>query len=397
MLQALIDGLADQGGPCQVDVLTTYPLADALEPPADHGDVGVSIISYRPRELVFPLLPLALLAFVADRLGAPGRLFRRTPALRSLSDADVVVDLAGISFADGRGIPVLVYNVLMTGIPLLLGCCVVKCSQALGPFRRPLNRWAATAVLTRVQEIVARGQDTMTHLDALQLPRVSLGADLAFTLRVGDGARAEALRLAREAVDHHEYVALVPSEVVRRYCAGRGIDYVAVLRDFVRRLLDDGERVIILAHATRTGRGRSRMNDLPLIETIATHIDSPELGVLDRSLPPDVLRALVGHSTVTVTGRFHAMISALAEGTPVLVTGWSHKYAEVLREFDLEDWAQPYDELDADSLYARYRALRSVEDEVTGKIRGAIERQRGAAGINFEAIERGRAVAGSRR
>ena len=40
-----------------------------------------------------------------------------------------------------------------------------------------------------------------------------------------------------------------------------------------------------------------------------------------------------------VTSRFHAMISALVERTPLLVVGWSHKYGEVLAQFGLVDAA----------------------------------------------------------
>ena len=165
MLQAVIEGLpgvlagAGAARECRFAVLTTYPQEDRAYAAAVHP--GVRVVPYRPWELIFPLLPLALRVAAARALGVPPRFatrFTLHPALREIARADVVVDVAGISFVDGRGLSLVAYNVLMTGIPRLLGARVVKCAQALGPFRTRLNRTAARAVLPRLAAVVARGE-----------------------------------------------------------------------------------------------------------------------------------------------------------------------------------------------------------------------------------------------
>ncbi len=46
---------------------------------------------------------------------------------------------------------------------------------------------------------------------------------------------------------------------------------------------------------------------------------------------------------VLLTSRFHAMIAGLCLAIPTVVVGWSHKYEEVLAEFQLERFAFSFD------------------------------------------------------
>ena len=48
------------------------------------------------------------------------------------------------------------------------------------------------------------------------------------------------------------------------------------------------------------------------------------------------IKNFIKHSYITVTARFHGLVSALSTGTPAMALGWSHKYMELLRDFDAE-------------------------------------------------------------
>jgi len=48
------------------------------------------------------------------------------------------------------------------------------------------------------------------------------------------------------------------------------------------------------------------------------------------------IKNCIKYSYVPVTARFHGLVSALSTGTPVMAVGWSHKYKELLRDFDAE-------------------------------------------------------------
>lgn len=382
MLRAVIDALPGRVGPCRFAVLTTYPAEDAAERPSP----GVTIVPYRPWELVFPLLPLALLAALLRLVRLPSRPVALHPALSELARADVVVDVAGISFVDGRGLPLLAYNGLMTGIPLLMGARVVKGSQALGPFRRPLNRAAARLVLPRLAAVVARGEASHGHLVDLGLEGAGRAADLAFLLETPEEARREAERLLAERGVAGRFVAIVPSAVVEGYCDRRGIDYRGRLAELAERIAAGGTDVVLIAHAARPGRPAGRMNDLPLVRELHRRVAHPRCHAVDAGLAPDVLRALIGRAEALVSSRFHAMISALAAGTPVLVVGWSHKYREVLRDFGLEEWAVDYSEVAEAGLGDRYEALRAAAPAVRERIAERLPAVVADAGKSLDAV-----------
>ena len=386
MAQAVVDRLPRAVGPCHIDVLSTYPREDRAEQP----DGPVSIVSLRPIELVFPVLPICLLVWLVRRIGGSGTwLSKLHPATRSLHRADVVLDLAGISFADGRPFPILVYNVLMTGTPLLLGCPVIKCSQAVGPFDKRLNRTAARLVLPRLRAVLTRGERTHEHATALGLTNAQRADDLAFLMEVPERARLRVGALLKSRSVGSRYVVFAPSAVVKAYCEGIGVDYVAAMAAMIDDIRHSHEvEVVIAPHSARPGKPESRMNDLPVCREVYEALEEVAgVHVLDLNLGPSELRAVIAGSEALVTSRFHAMISALATETPVLVVGWSHKYAEVLEEFGLEDLALAYDDLaDPSRMADAVEEFFTRRDDIAERIRAGLPAVAASAHHNLEVV-----------
>jgi polysaccharide pyruvyl transferase WcaK-like protein len=370
MLQAVIDNLPDRLGPCRFSVLTTYPADDRLET----VDPSVEIVSARPIELALVLWPLALLAGALRAVRLPWRWLCIPPGLRHLRDADLVVDVAGISFADDRGIPIVAYNALMTSLPLLLGRPTVKASQALGPFRSPLNRTLAKLVLPHLRAVCARGAATEAHLAGLGLRNVEPAADLAFTMRT-PAVRRDARRI----------VGIAPSSVVKGYCDTAGVDYIGLLATVADRLIDgQGVEIVVFPHSSRRRVTGGRMDDRPV--TRALHERAPRTTLVDEPMGPVDLRTLFAGCELLVTSRFHAMISALATTTPVLVVGWSHKYAEVLDEIGATGCVFDWREADADALCVRAVELLHGADAMRSTISAALPAVTARSMRNYEVM-----------
>lgn len=390
MLQAVIDHASDHVGPCRVDVLSTYPDTDRQELPHHDADTRVNVVAATPVIMVL-MLPLALLARLLAAVRLPRRWVCRPAAMRALLDADVVVDVAGISFVDGRGVPTLVYNVLTTGIPQLLGTPVVKCSQALGPFQRPDTRVAAKVVLGACATICPRGRRTEEHLTSLRLRadvEIRPAADLAFVMKLqASDQRAADELLARYDVQGSPLVAVMPSSVVERYCEGEGIDYVGLVAGLIDDIAETtGGVVLLVPHSARPSDQPGRMNDRPTCRAVHAAVSHDRCVLVDESLRPGVLRALIDRCDALATSRFHAMISALATSTPVMVVGWSHKYLEVLDEFGLGEWVVDFREVDRRGLSGRVTDLLEQGDEVARRIRANLDRVRASAAANLDAV-----------
>jgi colanic acid/amylovoran biosynthesis protein len=248
-------------------------------------------------------------------------------------------------------------------------------SQAMGPFRNPLNRTLARATLKRCAHVFARGSITASHLASLPLEagRHSVAGDLAFLYRDADSLSREGETevaallesLAKVRAGASRVTGISPSSVVYEKARRRRFDYIGLLATLVQRALADGDHVVVLPNATRQGSNSTRNNDLPVIELLRLHCEA--------SLPPaefrrvhwfesDVntrgIRAIIAGTDILVTSRFHAMIAALSVGTPPLVIGWSHKYDEVLQPFGPAAASFDIGSLDAASMLRRFEEMR---------------------------------------
>jgi coenzyme F420-reducing hydrogenase beta subunit/polysaccharide pyruvyl transferase WcaK-like protein len=399
MLQAVLDHLPEVVGTCEVSVLTTHLAGDRAEPPCPPAGVQVRLVDAAPARLAVLDLPLALLAWLARRLGLPAgvrRALLRTPSLRALDRADLVVDVAGISFSDGRGAPTTIYNAVMTGVPLLLGRPTVKCSQALGPFRTVPNRQLARLVLPRLVAVCPRGAGSAASVAGLGLTNARPAADLAFLMEVPPDAAAEAVEVLAattaapggEAGADGPLVVVMPSSVAQARATRAGVDYPARMAALVDDVLArSGGRAILVPHSTRPGYEVSRLNDRGTCRQVHAQLRRPDrVALVDRSLRPTTLRALIGHGDLLVTSRFHAMISALATATPVLAIGWGHKYGEVLDELGLGECAADVADLAGVALADRAADLLARRDEVAATTAAALGAVVARARVNLDVL-----------
>lgn len=383
MVETVIARMPEKLSDCRFTLLTTYPEADAPKFPRS---APVDVVGLQPLRLALVEFPVAVLVRVARLVRLPLG-WVRARGCRAMLNSDVVVDVAGISFADGRGIPIVVYNALMTGVPVLLGVPTVKAAQALGPFKSPVNSALARIVLPRVAAICARGARTREHLDTLRLNNVVDVADLAFSL---DESADLSPQVAAE-ISHltNGFLVVMPSAVVRGIVEGAGNDYVSLMADLVQRLrLTTGKGVVIAPHSYRVGHGEGRMNDGPVCREVASRCSNDDNVVLiDEDLSAGELRKLIGMGEVLVTSRFHAMISGLCTETPTVVVGWSHKYKEVLDDFGLADSGMDSNALSTpDVIVDKVVSSLNNKSAISQQIRAALPSVRQRSAKNFEVI-----------
>ena len=383
MVESVMARLPNELGECHFDILTTYPDADASRIPVG---VDAAVVGLQPLRLALVEFPIACLALVTRKLRIP-LFWVRSRGCRSMLDSSVVVDVAGISFADGRGFAIVVYNALMTGVPLLLGVPVVKAAQALGPFQSVPNKWLAPLVLRRVKTVCARGARTREHLDSLGGVNSIDVADLAFSLDEA-ASLPDAVATALDSIDK-DFIVVMPSAVVRGIYESSGGNYVSAMEALVADIRHKtGRSVVIAPHSYRAGLPEGRMNDGPVCREVAEACsdDAQVLG-LDFDLTAGELRHLVAHSSVLVTSRFHAMISGLATSTPTVVVGWSHKYREVLDDFGLSNLGLDSSALNQPSEIADIVArVLSTRDELSQQISAALPAVKIRSLRNFSAI-----------
>lgn len=382
MLLAIMHEMEKRVGTCRFDLLTVYPGQDRRQPLPPN----LHLVAARPLTMLLLVLPLSLLLAPLLRFGPVRRRLRANAVFRALIDSDLVIDASGVAFVDGRGLPLLAYNLSLCLPPALFGKPIIKVAQALGPFRGRLNRWLGGWALRRVSRVAARGAITAEHLAALGLSNYELCADTAFLMPLDDEARRVASECLPPSAPGRRRVGISPSVVVDDYCREHGIDYAGVLAQFVRDLREMSFDVVLIPHSLRPESRKRMNNDLIVCQDVLARLDADAAGValIDRELSAPALRAIIARTDFYVASRFHSMVSALASQVPTLLIGWSHKYREVMRMFDLEDWAMGYEQLTPQALRERFAALLAGEAAVRTKLAQRLPDVQRLAARNFD-------------
>lgn len=362
MLESSVQTLTERVSGVSFTLLSMYPGEDAKQNPYKN----LKVINAKPLQLGVVINSQALLY----KLLPPFRSFiaSKSPAIKALREADVLLDQGGITFVDGRE-KFLLYNVASILPALLVGTPVFKCAQASGPFKNPINRLCAKVFLPRVHTIISRGSITDGYLKGLGLKNVVAGADYAFSLSLTDKQTAN----AKKAVDDNFFksrtvIGVSPSVVLQKKAEATGKDYKGIIVSFINSLTEQGYRVALVPHSARSS-DKTHNNDLPLCREVYQALaDKVDVMFIDRELDSQVLRYIIGQCDYFVASRFHAMVSSLSMKVPTLVIGWSHKYKEVLEMFELEEWAFGQDKLTNDYLQQRFQDLIDEEKGVRAKL-----------------------------
>ncbi len=371
MLTTTIGQIRSRYPECQFQVYSYYPEADRQL----IRDPRIRVFSATPLALVTVLFPGALL-YALGKLPLLGWLKSLLPApVRALDNADVLLDLAGVSFIDGRE-KFLPFNILTLAPAMILDTPVVKLSQALGPFRHRINRFAARITLKFCRQIFARGEGTFAHLQELRLAGTYPApvADVAFLHRPEFSLTTEnpqtLTRLSAQLqAESRPLIGLCPSSVLAAKSLKNNQGYTESLTTLCAQLLDQGYAVLLFPNATRAASGdRLRNNDLPVIRTIAESIrkqpgEPTALYTVDCDINTNGIKQLMAFCRVVMVSRFHAMIAALSACQPVIVLGWSHKYREVMDSFELGDQVFDFKQAELPTILAAIHAM--VEDPKT--------------------------------
>lgn len=359
-------------------------------------DAAVEIVDASPTALVLQYFPASVAERVVRAVGLrlPGFLLPEGP--RGLRDSDMLLDVFGVSYNDGRE-KFLPFNVLSNWPAMLMGTPVVKLSQGLGTYEHPVTRAVGKWMLGRCKRVFARGKESLGMATAVGLGRVlGYAPDIAFLYEPDFSLSSEnpdysaevAADLARRREAGTRVLVLSVSAVVEKKVDAAGQDYAAAMAGIVDALLERDLTVVLLPNANREGKATRHNNDIPVVEAVRRAVKHPaaatQLVGLHKGLNAGGLREIIEQADFMVASRFHAMIAGLALGVPTLVLGWSHKYREILAMFGLQQWAYDFSELDVKVLVQRIDELIEDGPSIRESIASNIERVNSEAQAQFD-------------
>ncbi|MBN1542349.1 polysaccharide pyruvyl transferase family protein [candidate division KSB1 bacterium] len=328
---------------------------------------------YGVRLAAFPLSIWLLPAVVLRRCTG----FRIGPEsvqnlIRVLEEADAVIDIWGILFADSLGLNMAIVR-LTDGFHFLaaklLGKPVVKYTADIGPFKKFWNRFFARFYLQHALDLIlARDERTASDIRKLGVRTpIVVTADTAFLLETESGEIS--MRLA-ERRKGQPIIGLSVSYQIRKREKTPG-SYIAMMSRLVAYMQKNiNAYVVILPNEISSGVNDDRSIAKEI--RIQSGIKDCEV-IAAEGLRAQQLKGIIQQCDLIVAARYHTVVAALSHGIPTLVIGWHHKYTGVLGLFEQEEWLCSIKDLKESELLEKFDALWAGREAQAEKIRRRIE------------------------
>lgn len=241
---------------------------------------------------------------------------------------DVVIDIGGISY-QGASIRSNLRNFIRHHFFLRRHVKIFFFTQDFGPPSSILTKVFAKIVMRRAEAIFVRSQQSKALLESVIGESSKIMGpypDVTFRLKC----------LEQEGIPDEKYdLAIVPSAILfNQY----GEQYLSAL-EFVIRNFQAGKKIMILTH-NFTSNGSS--SDSQVVAMLKNRLSDLEyVDTIEHRMSAIAIKAIIGQSSCVLTSRYHALVGALSQSIPAVALGWSHKYEEVLRIYDLQDASLP--------------------------------------------------------
>jgi colanic acid/amylovoran biosynthesis protein len=253
---------------------------------------------------------------------------------------DYVLDASGFSLTDAWGMPPVTSRLARLERWTKQGIGFTMLPQAFGPFTKQEVADGVRTIVGYADAVWARDRVSHDHIEALGAD-TSLGIAPDITI---------ALRAPAVSAEAEGATILVPNwNLAKRSDPTAGEAYVSSLTQTAQALIADGRSVVGMSHEGQ--------RDLELIQQVAERV--PGMRVLDPKSGVECKQIIAG-SDLVIAGRYHALVSALSSGVPVIGHSWSHKYAALMEDFSVADGLA--DPLTSEETVERVLALDRVAE-----------------------------------
>ncbi|MDG1853384.1 MAG: polysaccharide pyruvyl transferase family protein [Verrucomicrobiales bacterium] len=186
--------------------------------------------------------------------------------------------------------------------------------QAFGPFTDPKLQREMQLIGSNASLLCARDSVSLAHLKGLGLESAEQYPDITFAL--------DAKNRTVPDIKHSPYGCLIVNNKLVSSSTMQKNDLLDLFTASGKHMQRHGISPQVLLHEPK--------EDKDLADELAQALDCPIIELEDAR----DIKNCIKHSYVTVTARFHGLVSALSTGTPAMAVGWSHKYKELLTDFD---------------------------------------------------------------
>lgn len=194
---------------------------------------------------------------------------------------------------------------------------VILLPQAFGAFSNEALRNKMKTILIHADLVFARDSQSYLYLKEISNAK-SLRQAPDFTNLISG-------KSPKDRPEHKDRIAIIPNQkMMETEDVNQNEKYPFYLAAVASLLQEKGENPFFLIHESK--------KDGQLAESINAKLEQ-KIDIV-REENPLLVKGIIEGSKATITSRFHGLVSALSQGIPSLSTGWSHKYQELLDDYD---------------------------------------------------------------
>lgn len=298
-------------------------------------------VKYKPGHA---LLKLARKFHVAGLLKTVGLNPYWAEDVYTIKGADYLLDASGFRYSDQWKIGDYAVNFMEASLRgyFRQGTKIVFMPQAFGPFTKPGTRDIMAVINRYASLVMPREKVSYDYFKTIDFEMGKVHQFTDFTSLV-DGVFPERYR------DLEGGICIIPSNKMFSKKVVSFEDYVHFILQIVAVAEVTGRPVYLLNH--EGGK------DEKLVKQIAERLNHG-IQVVTQLNGLEV-KGLISSAYLCITSRFHGAASALNSSVPCLATSWSHKYAELFKDYDLHD--NLLDIQDMDSCMGKVEELLNTE------------------------------------
>ena len=299
--------------------------------------------------------------------------------IKAYFDADFVVSKPGnFLYTSGNLGLTLMLSVYTMGYAILAGKPLYLFPQSIGPLQRKRDQKLVRWVLNRARIIMIRELISLEEIRkaGVKNSRCYLVPDLTFAFQ--GAPREEAIGFLRSlGIDIEIDRPLLGVTAInwnpRTANTHLQMRYEESLKAAIKYHLEKfGGKVVIFSHVC----GKALVNDdrIPSRRIAERLGDNQRVILVDKLLPPELLKSMYGMMDIFIGTRMHSNIFALSEGVPVIAIAYLHKTWGVMRMMGLEEWVIDIEEINAPLLIAKLNKLWCEKEKIKQLIRSKVRR-----------------------
>ncbi|MEM8778703.1 MAG: polysaccharide pyruvyl transferase family protein [Cyanobacteria bacterium P01_G01_bin.49] len=247
------------------------------------------------------------------------KFIRRAINISIETDIDVVLDASGFFLSDQCGISKQQRMAILCQKWKSQRKKVILLPQAFGPFNNTQVREAAQTILQNADLVFAR--DEISYEEITKLGKMTNHVKLFpdFTNLV------DAIEPSYGHQIHDRVCVILNYRMIDRTSEESRDLYLTFIQSCLEILHDKRLKPYILIH---------ELEDYEFALDITQSFGSQiQIIKVDSSLH---LKGIIKNSRFVISSRFHGAVSALSQGVPCIVSGWSHKYNELIKDYQNE-------------------------------------------------------------